>query len=166
VRDAALAVLGDGLTVAPLARVASLHSASQGTGNTYFAHILPGDSIPSREFPQVKPQTCTHSIRTKLIPIFAPQRPGSVKGEDVAYWLAQPLLPPGWPSLLTDKANYSQQDAQMSKACVHYLGNFIRSGWVVCAVHKSTLHWLDCPSLHSTRGLECSFRNFASSGWI
>ncbi|CAB3363231.1 Hypothetical predicted protein [Cloeon dipterum] len=107
VRDAALAVLGDGLTVAPISRVASLHSSGQGNGNTYFAHMLPGDSIPNRDFPQ---------------------RPGSVRGEDLVYWLAQPLLPPGWPSLLTDKVNYTQQDAQMSKACVHYLGNYIRSG--------------------------------------
>jgi Carboxylesterase family len=128
VRDAALAVLGDGLTVAPLARVASLHSASQGNGNTYFAHILPGDSIPSREFPQVKPQTRSLNQNEINSSFLSPQRPGSVKGEDVVYWLAQPLLPPGWPSLLMDKANYSQQDAQMSKACVHYLGNFIRSG--------------------------------------
>ncbi|KAF4527778.1 hypothetical protein B566_EDAN015834 [Ephemera danica] len=107
VRDAALYVLGDGLTVAPLSRVAALHTAGHGTGKTFFAHIAAGDSIASRDFPQ---------------------RPGSVRGEDIPYWLAQPLLPRGSPGIFTEKANYSLHDADMAKACVHYLSNFVKSG--------------------------------------
>ncbi|XP_044727128.1 neuroligin-4, Y-linked [Chrysoperla carnea] len=99
VRDAALEVLSDGHTAAPLIRVGYLH-ALRG-GKTYFLHFLHQSS--ERDFPQ---------------------RTGSVRGEDVPYVLGLPLVggQPFFPH------NYTHADMNVARLLIHYLANFVRKG--------------------------------------
>jgi Carboxylesterase family len=51
------------------------------------------------------------------------QRYGTVRGEDVPFCLGLPLTP-------LFPYNYTQQDIQTSRILIHYLANFIRTGYV------------------------------------
>ncbi|KAK9879503.1 hypothetical protein WA026_006570 [Henosepilachna vigintioctopunctata] len=98
VRDAALDVLSDGHTAAPLIRIGYLH-ALRG-GKTFFLqfHHQTGE----RDFPM---------------------RSGSVRGEDLPYVLGLPLIEGGF-----FKHNYSLTDIAVSKVLIHYLSNFAKRG--------------------------------------
>jgi hypothetical protein len=54
---------------------------------------------------------------------FFVQRYGTVRGEDVPFCLGLPLTP-------LFPYNYSQQDIQTSRILIHYLANFIQTGYV------------------------------------
>lgn len=51
------------------------------------------------------------------------QRYGTVRGEDVPFCLGLPLTP-------LFPYNYTQQDIQTSRILIHYLANFIQTGYV------------------------------------
>ncbi|KAF9811823.1 hypothetical protein SFRURICE_021180 [Spodoptera frugiperda] len=97
VRDATLEVLSDGRTAAPLIRLGYLHALRGGT--TYFTHFH-------------------HLSQDKDYP----QRPGSVHGEELPYYLGVPI------SLTHHQQNYTQQEQRVSKLCIHYISNFVRYG--------------------------------------
>ncbi|KPI93882.1 Neuroligin-1 [Papilio xuthus] len=96
VRDATLEILSDGRTAAPLIRLGYLHALRGGT--TYFTHFH-------------------HLSQDKDYP----QRPGSVHGEELPYYL-------GVPFSQTHHQNFSQQEQRVSKICMHYISNFVRYG--------------------------------------
>ncbi|CAG9567010.1 unnamed protein product [Danaus chrysippus] len=97
VRDATLEVLSDGRTAAPLIRLGYLHALRGGV--TYFTHFH-------------------HLSQDKDYP----QRPGSVHGEDLPYFLGLPL------SLTHHQQNFTAVEQKVSKLCVHYLANFVKYG--------------------------------------
>ncbi|XP_044750776.1 neuroligin-1-like [Coccinella septempunctata] len=98
VRDAALDVLSDGHTAAPLIRIGYLH-ALRG-GKTFFLHF--NHQNGERDFPM---------------------RTGSVRGEDLPYVLGLPLIQGGF-----FIHNYSRTDIAVAKALIHYLSNFAKTG--------------------------------------
>lgn len=94
-RDATLEFLSDGHTAAPLVRLAYLHSLRG--GRSFFMHFQhEGD----RDFPQ---------------------RLGSVRGEDVPYFLGLPIA-----NFVSH--NYSRREVQLSRTIVQYVANFARDG--------------------------------------
>ncbi|KAJ2953553.1 hypothetical protein O0L34_g1155 [Tuta absoluta] len=97
VRDATLEVLSDGRTAAPLIRLGYLHALRGGT--TYFTHFH-------------------HLSQDKDYP----QRPGSVHGEELSYYLGVPFTQSHHPQ------NFTQQEQRVSKLCMHYIANFVRHG--------------------------------------
>ncbi|XP_059059300.1 neuroligin-1 [Achroia grisella] len=97
VRDATLEVLSDGRTAAPLIRLGYLHALRGGT--TYFTHFH-------------------HLSQDKDYP----QRPGSVHGEEMPYYLGVPL------SQAHHQQNFTQQEQRVSRLCMHYVANFVRYG--------------------------------------
>ncbi|XP_073941621.1 neuroligin-1-like [Choristoneura fumiferana] len=97
VRDATLEVLSDGRTAAPLIRLGYLHALRGGT--TYFSHF--------------------HHLSVDKD---YPQRPGSVHGEELPYYLGVPL------STSHQVQNYTQQEQRVSRLCMHYITNFVRYG--------------------------------------
>ncbi|XP_046961764.1 neuroligin-1-like [Vanessa cardui] len=97
VRDATLEVLSDGRTAAPLIRLGYLHALRGGV--TYFTHFH-------------------HLSQDKDYP----QRPGSVHGEELPYYLGMPL------SLSHHQQNFTQLEQRLSKLCMHYLANFVKYG--------------------------------------
>ncbi|XP_037976903.2 neuroligin-1 [Plutella xylostella] len=98
VRDATLEVLSDGRTAAPLIRLGYLHALRGGT--TFFTHF--------------------HHLSSDKD---YPQRPGSVHGEELPYYLGAPLSPQ--PHF---QHNFTLQDQRVAKTCVHFLANFVRYG--------------------------------------
>ncbi|KAL1513202.1 hypothetical protein ABEB36_002640 [Hypothenemus hampei] len=99
IRDSTMEALSDGHTVAPSVRVAYLH-ARRGA-KTYFFHF--GYQTKDSDYPQ---------------------RLGSVRGEDLAYILGQPLVGglPYFPQ------NYSRQDMGVSEALLNFISNFAKTG--------------------------------------
>ncbi|XP_041970664.1 neuroligin-1-like [Aricia agestis] len=97
VRDATLEVLSDGRTAAPLIRLGYLHALRGGT--TFFTHFH--HLSPDKDYPQ---------------------RPGSVHGEELPYYLGVPL------SLSHHLRNFTQQEQKVSKLCMHYISNFVKYG--------------------------------------
>ncbi|XP_050675567.1 neuroligin-1 [Leptidea sinapis] len=97
VRDATLETLSDGRTAAPLIRLGYLHALRRGT--TYFTHF--------HYLSQDKDY---------------PQRPGSVHGEELPFYLGMPL------SQSYHDLNYTTQEQQVSRLCLHYVANFVRFG--------------------------------------
>ncbi|XP_060517495.1 neuroligin-4, Y-linked-like [Cylas formicarius] len=99
IRDSTMEALSDGHTVAPLVRVAYLH-ARRGA-KTYFFHF--GYQSKDSDYPQ---------------------RLGTVRGEDLAYILGQPLVggQPFFPQ------NYSRQDMGVAEALLNFISNFVKSG--------------------------------------
>ncbi|XP_068621382.1 neuroligin-1-like [Battus philenor] len=97
VRDATLEILSDGRTAAPLIRLGYLHALRGGT--TYFTHFH-------------------HLSQEKDYP----QRPGSVHGEELPYYLGVPL------AQAHHQQNFTQQEQRVSRICMHYISNFVRHG--------------------------------------
>lgn len=97
VRDATLEILSDGRTAAPLIRLGYLHALRGGT--TYFTHFH-------------------HLSQDKDYP----QRPGSVHGEELPYYIGVPL------SVAHNQQNYTQLEQRVSKLCIHYIANFVKYG--------------------------------------
>ncbi|XP_038211108.1 neuroligin-1-like [Zerene cesonia] len=97
VRDATLEILSDGRTAAPLIRLGYLHALRRGT--TYFTHF--------HYLSQDKDY---------------PQRPGSVHGEELPFFLGMPL------SQSYHHLNFTSQEQRVSKLCMHYIANFVRNG--------------------------------------
>ncbi|CAH0726626.1 unnamed protein product, partial [Brenthis ino] len=97
VRDATLEVLSDGRTAAPLIRLGYLHALRGGI--TYFTHFH-------------------HLSQDKDYP----QRPGSVHGEELPYYLGVPL------SQSHHLQNFTALEQRVSKLCMHYLANFAKYG--------------------------------------
>ncbi|CAH0404740.1 unnamed protein product [Chilo suppressalis] len=97
VRDATLEILSDGRTAAPLIRLGYLHALRGGT--TYFTHFH-------------------HLSQDKDYP----QRPGSVHGEELPYYLGVPL------SQSHHLQNFTAQEQRVSRLCIHYISNFVKYG--------------------------------------
>ncbi|KAL1123956.1 hypothetical protein AAG570_001726 [Ranatra chinensis] len=102
IRDSTLEALSDGHTVAPLLRLGYLH-ARRGAP-TYFCHF---------------------NYQTKESDY--PQRLGSVRGEDVNYFLGLPLVggQPFFPQ------NYTLQDIRVAETVLNFFTNFAKSGKAV-----------------------------------
>ncbi|CAH4003648.1 unnamed protein product [Pieris brassicae] len=97
VRDATLEILSDGRTAAPLIRLGYLHALRR--GSTYFTHFH--YLSPEKDYPQ---------------------RPGSVHGEELPFYLGMPL------SQAYHHLNFTLQEQRVSKLCMHYVANFVRYG--------------------------------------
>ncbi|XP_073986910.1 neuroligin-4, X-linked-like isoform X3 [Rhodnius prolixus] len=98
-RDSTLEALSDGHTVAPLLRLAYLHSRRGAP--TYFYHF---------------------NYQTKESDY--PQRLGSVRGEDVNYLLGLPLVG-GYPYF---PQNYTSQDHKVAESVLIFFTNFAKTG--------------------------------------
>ncbi|CAK1549816.1 unnamed protein product [Leptosia nina] len=90
-------ILSDGRTAAPLIRLGYLHALRRGT--TYFTHFH--YLSPEKDYPQ---------------------RPGSVHGEELPFYLGMPL------SQTYHHLNFTAQEQRVSKLCMHYVANFVRYG--------------------------------------
>ncbi|CAG7826563.1 unnamed protein product [Allacma fusca] len=101
VRDSILNILSDGLTVAPLVQVASMHSKAN--SNTFFFHF------------QYEPE---HSAY--------PHRIGSISEDLLEFSIGHALLGPS--SRDHSLPSYTSNDAKVSKNLLQYLTNFISSG--------------------------------------
>ncbi|KAH8392567.1 hypothetical protein KR215_011720, partial [Drosophila sulfurigaster] len=95
-RDATLQFLSDGHTSSPLIKLGYMHSLRG--GRTYFMHF--------------KHRTAEEEY---------PQRTGSVRGEDVPFWLGLPLSP-------LFPHNYTTQERQIGRLMLRYLSNFAKTG--------------------------------------
>ncbi|XP_034471854.1 uncharacterized protein LOC117779690 [Drosophila innubila] len=95
-RDATLQFLSDGHTASPLIKLGYMHSLRG--GRTYFVHF--------------KHRTFEEEY---------PQRTGSVRGEDVPFWLGLPLSP-------LFPHNYTTQERQIGRLMLRYLANFAKTG--------------------------------------
>ncbi|XP_053958025.1 uncharacterized protein LOC128863106 [Anastrepha ludens] len=95
-RDATLSFLSDGHTAAALIKLGYMHSLRG--GRSYFLHF--------------KHRTVEEEY---------PQRTGSVRGEDVPFWLGLPISP-------LFPHNYTTQEKQISRLMLHYLANFAKTG--------------------------------------
>ncbi|KAL7742048.1 hypothetical protein ACLKA6_018296 [Drosophila palustris] len=95
-RDATLQFLSDGHTASPLIKLGYMHSLRG--GRTYFVHF--------------KHRTVEEEY---------PQRTGSVRGEDVPFWLGLPLSP-------LFPHNYTAQERQIGRLMLRYLANFAKTG--------------------------------------
>ncbi|XP_075149825.1 neuroligin 2 [Haematobia irritans] len=95
-RDATLQFLSDGHTASSLIKLGYMHSLRGGKG--YFMHF--------------KHRTVEEEY---------PQRTGSVRGEDVPFWLGLPTSP-------LFPHNYTTQERQISRLMLRYLANFARTG--------------------------------------
>ncbi|XP_013102074.2 uncharacterized protein LOC106083533 [Stomoxys calcitrans] len=95
-RDATLQFLSDGHTASSLIKLGYMHSLRGGKG--YFLHF--------------KHRTVEEEY---------PQRTGSVRGEDVPFWLGLPTSP-------LFPHNYTTQERQISRLMLRYLANFAKTG--------------------------------------
>uniref|UniRef100_A0A1I8MBC6 Carboxylesterase type B domain-containing protein n=1 Tax=Musca domestica TaxID=7370 RepID=A0A1I8MBC6_MUSDO len=95
-RDATLQFLSDGHTASSLIKLGYMHSLRGGKG--YFLHF--------------KHRTVEEEY---------PQRTGSVRGEDVPFWLGLPISP-------LFPHNYTTQERQISRLMLRYLANFAKTG--------------------------------------
>ncbi|XP_017099177.2 neuroligin-1 isoform X1 [Drosophila bipectinata] len=95
-RDATLQFLSDGHTASPLIKLGYMHSLRG--GRTYFLHF-----------------------KHKTIEEEYPQRTGSVRGEDVPFWLGLPMSP-------LFPHNYTTQERQIGRLMLRYLSNFAKTG--------------------------------------
>ncbi|XP_067620825.1 uncharacterized protein Nlg2 [Eurosta solidaginis] len=95
-RDATLSFLSDGHTAAGLIKLGYMHSLHG--GRSYFLHF--------------KHRTVEEEY---------PQRTGSVRGEDVPFWLGLPISP-------LFPHNYTTQERQISRLMLRYLANFAKTG--------------------------------------
>ncbi|XP_068140979.1 neuroligin-1 [Drosophila tropicalis] len=95
-RDATLQFLSDGHTASPLIKLGYMHSLRG--GRTYFLHF-----------------------KHKTIEEEYPQRTGSVRGEDVPFWLGLPVSP-------LFPHNYTTQEHQIGRLMLRYLSNFAKTG--------------------------------------
>ncbi|KAI8116400.1 Neuroligin-1 [Lucilia cuprina] len=95
-RDATLQFLSDGHTASSLIKLGYMHSLRGGRG--YFLHF--------------KHRTVEEEY---------PQRTGSVRGEDVPFWLGLPISP-------LFPHNYTTQEKQISRLMLRYLANFAKTG--------------------------------------
>ncbi|KAH8305496.1 hypothetical protein KR018_012247 [Drosophila ironensis] len=95
-RDATLQFLSDGHTASPLIKLGYMHSLRG--GRTYFLHF-----------------------KHKTIEEEYPQRTGSVRGEDVPFWLGLPVSP-------LFPHNYTTQERQIGRLMLRYLSNFAKTG--------------------------------------
>ncbi|KAH8411906.1 hypothetical protein KR222_002111 [Zaprionus bogoriensis] len=95
-RDATLQFLSDGHTASPLVKLGYMHSLRG--GRTYFVHF--------------KHRTLEEEY---------PQRTGSVRGEDVPFWLGLPVSP-------LFPHNYTTQERQIGRLMLRYLANFAKTG--------------------------------------
>lgn len=116
-RDAALELLSDGHTAAPLVRLGYLHSLRG--GRSYFMHFRHQSS--ERDFPQVKHLILSIQRISSFFTEFFLQRSGSVRGEDVPFCLGLPISP-------LFPHNYTKQDIKISRMMVQYLSNFAHTG--------------------------------------
>ncbi|XP_030557383.1 uncharacterized protein LOC115760260 isoform X1 [Drosophila novamexicana] len=95
-RDATLQFLSDGHTASPLIKLGYMHSLRG--GRTYFVHF-----------------------KHRTIEEEYPQRTGSVRGEDVPFWLGLPVSP-------LFPHNYTAQERQIGRLMLRYLANFAKTG--------------------------------------
>uniref|UniRef100_A0A1B0GDA2 Carboxylesterase type B domain-containing protein n=1 Tax=Glossina morsitans morsitans TaxID=37546 RepID=A0A1B0GDA2_GLOMM len=95
-RDATLAFLSDGHTASSLIKLGYMHNLRG--GKSYFLHF--------------KHRTVEEEY---------PQRTGSVRGEDIPFWLGLPISP-------LFPHNYTTQEKQISHLMLRYLANFARTG--------------------------------------
>ncbi|KAH8251364.1 hypothetical protein KR032_009759, partial [Drosophila birchii] len=95
-RDATLQFLSDGHTASPLIKLGYMHSFRG--GRAYFLHF-----------------------KHKTIEEEYPQRTGSVRGEDVPFWLGLPMSP-------LFPHNYTTQERQIGRLMLRYLSNFAKTG--------------------------------------
>ncbi|XP_037960126.1 uncharacterized protein LOC119689376 [Teleopsis dalmanni] len=95
-RDATLSFLSDGHTASALIKLGYMHSLRG--GRSYFLHF-----------------------KHKTIEEEYPQRTGSVRGEDVPFWLGLPISP-------LFPHNYTTQERQISRLMLRYLANFAKTG--------------------------------------
>ncbi|KAH8410163.1 hypothetical protein KR009_007256 [Drosophila setifemur] len=95
-RDATLQFLSDGHTASPLIKLGYMHSFRG--GRTYFLHF-----------------------KHKTVEEEYPQRTGSVRGEDVPFWLGLPVSP-------LFPHNYTTQERQIGRLMLRYLSNFAKTG--------------------------------------
>ncbi|KAM7352957.1 neuroligin 2 [Cochliomyia hominivorax] len=95
-RDATLQFLSDGHTASSLIKLGYMHSLRGGRG--YFLHF-----------------------KHRTIEEEYPQRTGSVRGEDVPFWLGLPISP-------LFPHNYTTQEKQISRLMLRYLANFAKTG--------------------------------------
>ncbi|SPP81564.1 blast:Neuroligin-1 [Drosophila guanche] len=95
-RDATLQFLSDGHTASPLIKLGYMHSLRG--GRTYFLHF-----------------------KHKTVEEEYPQRTGSVRGEDVPFWLGLPISP-------LFPHNYTTQERQIGRLMLRYLSNFAKTG--------------------------------------
>ncbi|XP_021956468.2 neuroligin-1 [Folsomia candida] len=110
VRDSILNILSDGLTVAPLIQVASMHSA-KANAKTFLFHFQyePDSSVyPNR----------IGSISEDLLEFAAGH---ALLDQKTYHQQREALMEPSLPS-------FSANDAKVSKSLMHYLTNFIISG--------------------------------------
>ncbi|KAI8037999.1 neuroligin-1 isoform X1 [Drosophila gunungcola] len=106
-RDAALQFLSDGHTASPLIKLGYMHSLRG--GQAYFLHF-----------------------KHKTIEEEYPQRTGSVRGEDVPFWLGLPMSP-------LFPHNYTTQERQIGRLMLRYLSNFAKTGNPNQSTEKSAL---------------------------
>ncbi|XP_073824261.1 neuroligin 2 [Musca autumnalis] len=106
-RDATLQFLSDGHTASSLIKLGYMHSLRGGKG--YFLHF--------------KHRTVEEEY---------PQRTGSVRGEDVPFWLGLPISP-------LFPHNYTTQERQISRLMLRYLANFAKTGNPNQSSHSSPL---------------------------
>uniref|UniRef100_A0A1A9WXD2 Carboxylesterase type B domain-containing protein n=1 Tax=Glossina brevipalpis TaxID=37001 RepID=A0A1A9WXD2_9MUSC len=95
-RDATLAFLSDGHTASSLIKLGYMHNLRG--GKSYFLHF--------------KHRTVEEEY---------PQRTGSVRGEDIPFWLGLPVSP-------LFPHNYTTQEKQISHLMLRYLANFAKTG--------------------------------------
>ncbi|XP_016987525.1 neuroligin-1 [Drosophila rhopaloa] len=95
-RDATLQFLSDGHTASPLIKLGYMHSLRG--GQSYFLHF-----------------------KHKTVEEEYPQRTGSVRGEDVPFWLGLPMSP-------LFPHNYTTQERQIGRLMLRYLSNFAKTG--------------------------------------
>ncbi|XP_037710043.1 neuroligin-4, X-linked [Drosophila subpulchrella] len=106
-RDATLQFLSDGHTASPLIKLGYMHSLRG--GRAYFLHF-----------------------KHKTIEEEYPQRTGSVRGEDVPFWLGLPMSP-------LFPHNYTTQERQIGRLMLRYLSNFAKTGNPNQSTAKSVL---------------------------
>ncbi|XP_046807819.1 uncharacterized protein LOC111681718 isoform X1 [Lucilia cuprina] len=126
-RDATLQFLSDGHTASSLIKLGYMHSLRGGRG--YFLHF--------------KHRTVEEEY---------PQRTGSVRGEDVPFWLGLPISP-------LFPHNYTTQEKQISRLMLRYLANFAKTG----NPNQSSLSTSGQPSSSSLIGSPSSASSSPSS---
>jgi len=115
-RDATLQFLSDGHTASPLIKLGYMHSLRG--GRAYFLHFK--HKTIEEEYPQVGEYPSVMGNLTKS-PSSIPQRSGSVRGEDVPFWLGLPMSP-------LFPHNYTTQERQIGRLMLRYLSNFAKTG--------------------------------------
>lgn len=89
-------------------------------GRTYFMHFK--HRTVEEEYPQVGQRLISFNLTplTFSLSLYT-QRTGSVRGEDVPFWLGLPVSP-------LFPHNYTTQERQIGRLMLRYLANFAKTG--------------------------------------